>query len=223
MSRLLLVDEYGLVRAGIKRLVIDSGLVDSVDEVASSSEALTLLRLDKHDIVVMDLGSEQLSVFDMTKRMLASHEQVKIIVLTNQFDEPFPSRILQAGATACLSKRSSANDLFSAIKAVKSGKRYISTDLAQRMAQRVTPHKGSSPFMSLSNRELQIMFMFVSGMKVNGISEKLCLSPKTVSTYRYRIFDKLGVRGDVEMTHMAMRYGMLREGKMLTAEQQRAS
>ena len=223
MSRVLLVNEYGLVRAGIKRLIVDSGLVDDIEEAGTGSQALSMLREHMHDIVIMDLGGEQLSVFDMTKRMLASHEQVKIIVLTNQFDEPFPSRILKAGATGCLSKRSSANDLCSAIKSAIAGKRYISTDLAQRMAHRVSPQKGSSPFMSLSNRELQIMFMFVSGMKVNSISEKLCLSPKTVSTYRYRIFDKLGVRGDVEMTHMALRYGMLRDGKMATAEQQRAS
>jgi len=223
VSKLLLVSEYGLVRAGMNRLIMDSGLVDTVEEVGNGADALNLIRRHKHDIVVLDLGSEHLSVFDMTKRILASHSDARILVLTNQFDEPFPSRILQAGATACLSKRSSANDLFSAIKAARLGKRYISTDLAQKMAEKVTPYKGVSPFMSLSNRELQIMFMFVSGMKVNGISERLCLSPKTVSTYRYRIFDKLGVRGDVEMTHMAIRYGMLREGKMSTTEHQCAS
>jgi len=223
VSRLLLVSEHSLVRAGMNRLIMDSGLVDSVKEAGNGTEALSLLRQHRYDVVVLDLGSEHLSVFDMTKRILASDSEARILVLTNQFNEPFPSRILQAGATACLSKRSSSNDLFSAIKAAKLGKRYISTDLAQKMVEKVTPYKGASPFMSLSNRELQIMFMFVSGMKVNGISERLCLSPKTVSTYRYRIFDKLGVRGDVEMTHMAMRYGMLREGKMSTTEHKRAS
>jgi len=223
VSKILLVEEYSLVRAGIKRLLLDHEIISSVDEAVESSEALSKVRETKPDIVVMNLGSEHLSVFDVTRRMLASNKQLKIIVLTNQVDEPFPSRILQAGAMACLGKRSSVNDLFSAIKAVRVGKRYVSTDMAQCMAQQTTSTMHKSPFMSLSNRELQIMFMFVKGLKVQSIADKLCLSPKTVSTYRYRIFSKLDVRGDVEMTHMAMRYGVLEEAKMQMTEYRKAS
>lgn len=213
MTNILLVDDYALVRAGIRRLLDDHDDYVVVAESGDGGDALKKARQHHPDVVIMDLGSADLSIFDITRRMNASNEKTRIIVLTSQLDEPFPSRILQAGASACLSKHCSINDLFSALKAVKAGKRYVSTDVARRMAENAMPYSNVSPFIQLSNRELQIMFMFVQGMKVQGISDKLCLSPKTVSTYRYRIFAKLGVRGDVEMTHMALRYGMLQQGK----------
>ena len=222
MSKILLINEYNLAREGIRRLLLDNDLVASVD-TAMNADAVRKARELQPDIVVMDLGVDHLSVFDITRRMLASNKLLKIIVLTSQVDEPFPSRVLQAGAIACLGRRSSVNDLFSAIKAARSGKRYVSTDVAQGMAKQTKQTNQQSPFMLLSNRELQIMFMFVNGLKVNEIADKLCLSPKTVSTYRYRIFSKLDVRGDVEMTHMALRYGVLQEAKMLTTEYRRAS
>jgi len=223
VSKILLIEEYNLVRAGIKRLLLDNEMVSGVDEAVEGSEALAKVRKTKPDIVIMNLGSEHLSVFDITRRMLAGNKQLKIIVLTNQVDTAFPSRILQIGAMACLGRKSSINDLFSAIKAARVGKRYVSTDVAKCMAEQTTSTIHASPFMSLSNRELQIMFMFVKGEKVQSIADKLCLSPKTVSTYRYRIFSKLNVRGDVEMTHMAVRFGVLEEAKMQMTEYRKAS
>lgn len=222
MSKILLVNEYNLAREGISRLLLDNKMIQSVDTASNSGDAIIKAKTCLPDIVVMDLGGEHLSVFDVTRRMLANNKKLKIIVLTSQVDEPFPSRVLHAGAIACLGKKSSLNDLFSAIKAARLGKRYVSTDVAQDIAKQSTRKNKVSPFMMLSNRELQIMFMFVSGMKVNAIADKLCLSPKTVSTYRYRIFSKLEVRGDVEMTHMALRYGVLQDAKMLTTEYRKA-
>ena len=223
VSKILLVEKYSLVRAGIKRLLLDHDMVASVSEAASGAQALVEAKDKQPDIVVMNLGSDHLSVFDVLKRMLANNKQLKVIVLTNQTDEPFPSRILKAGAMACLGKRSSINDLFSAVKAARVGKRYVSTDMARRMAEKSITKKDVSPFISLSNRELQIMLMFVKGQKVQAIADTLCLSPKTVSTYRYRIFNKLDVRGDVEMTHMAIRHGVLEEANMQMTEYRKAS
>jgi len=223
VSKILLVNEYNLAREGIRQLLLDNKMIRSVEVAANSSDGMTKAKEIQPDIVIMDLGCEHLSVFDVTRRMLAKNKSLKIIVLTSQVDEPFPSRVLQAGAIACLGRKSSVNDLFSAIKAARLGKRYVSTDVAQGMAQQTTRNETASPFITLSNRELQIMFMFVSGLKVQAIADKLCLSPKTVSTYRYRIFNKLDVRGDVEMTHMALRYGVLQEAKMLMTEYRKAS
>ncbi len=223
MSKILLVNEYNLAREGISQLLLDNQMINSVEMATKSADAIVKAKQCEPDIVIMDLGTEHLSVFDVTRRMLANNRYLKIIVLTSQVDEPFPSRVLQAGAIACLGRKSSVNDLFSAIKAARLGKRYVSTDVAQGMANQTTRNEQASPFISLSNRELQIMFMFVSGLKVNEIADKLCLSPKTVSTYRYRIFSKLDVRGDVEMTHMALRYGVLQEAKMQTTEYRKAS
>jgi len=223
VSKILLVNEYNLAREGIRQLLLDNQMIDSVETAVNSSDAMSKAKEFQPEIIIMDLGFEHLSVFDVTRRMLANNKRLKIIVLTSQVDEPFPSRVLQAGAIACLGRKSSLNDLFSAIKAARLGKRYVSTDVAQGIALQTRYDEHTSPFTALSNRELQIMFMFVSGIKVQAIADKLCLSPKTVSTYRYRIFSKLNVRGDVEMTHMAMRYGVLQESKMLRTEYRKAS
>ena len=220
---ILLIDEVAIVRASIRRVLDASDLVTQVHEAANSLHGLTILRSHDIDIVIMDLGSDSLSILDVARRMLASSPELKIIALTSQLEGPFPARLLQAGVSACMSKRSRVADLFSAIKAVNVGKRYVSTDVAKRLETELTFDKQQSRFLSLSNRELQIMYMFVKGMRVQPIADKLFLSPKTVNTYRYRIFDKLGVRGDVEMTHMALRCGVLNqrrwEGDFLPQQQ----
>lgn len=213
MSSILLIDEVAIVRASIRCLLNDVKSITKVYEATDSQSALTILRAEVVDTVIMDLGSDSLSVLDVTRRMLASSPDLKIIVLTNQLEGPFPARLLQAGASACMSKYCSANDLFSAIKAVRKGKRYISTDVAKQLASAKTDNTLQSRFSLLSNRELQIMYMFIKGMRIQPIAEKLFLSPKTVNTYRYRIFEKLGVRGDVEMTHMALRCGVLSQDR----------
>ncbi len=108
-----------------------------------------------------------------------------------------------------LSKGAAPQEVVSAIRSVYSGQRYIASDIAQQMAlSQIEPEKTESPFASLSERELQIMLMITKGQKVNEISEQLNLSPKTVNSYRYRMFSKLNIHGDVELTHLAIRHGL---------------
>ena len=103
--------------------------------------------------------------------------------------------------------------MIQAIKAVHAGQRYISTDIASRLAFRHVTDKDDSPFESLSERELQVMLMITMGMRVQEIADKLCLSPKTVNSYRYRIFEKLAVKNDVELTLLAIRHGLIEPEK----------
>lgn len=222
MSGILLIDEQPLVRAGIKRLLQDETETKVVAESSGGNEGIEKLRVHRPEIVIMDIGTEDYSVFDIVRRMLLLDSFVKIIILTTTQDSSFPARVLKLGASACLSKRCSANDLYSAIRAVKAGKRFVSTRVAQQMLQGRNLHQPNSPFLGLSNRELQIMYMFCRAMDVQDISARLYLSPKTISTYRYRIFAKLGVRGDVELTHLAMRYGMLEGEYHLPVAKQQA-
>ncbi|HLF66982.1 MAG TPA: LuxR C-terminal-related transcriptional regulator, partial [Gammaproteobacteria bacterium] len=124
-------------------------------------------------------------------------------------EEPFPSRLLQAGAAGYITKGSSLDEMVQAIRTVFAGQRYLSPEVAQQLALKHFADKEALPFDSLSERELQVMLMITSGVKVQDISDKLCLSPKTVNSYRYRLFEKLGVSSDVELTHLAIRHGML--------------
>ncbi|MDX1252795.1 MAG: helix-turn-helix domain-containing protein, partial [Gammaproteobacteria bacterium] len=120
-----------------------------------------------------------------------------------------PSRFMQVGAAGYLTKGCGVDELVRAIETVHKGGRYLAGEVAQGMALSLLPGGEESPFEKLSERELQVMLMVAKGWKVADISDKLCLSPKTVNTYRYRLFEKLGVQGDVDLTHLAMRYGVI--------------
>ena len=127
------------------------------------------------------------------------------------YEGPFPDRLVRAGAAGYITKNTNAEELITAIRKVVAGQIYITLEIAQKMALRQVSDASKSPFAQLSERELQVMYMVTHGTKVNGIAKKLCLSPKTVNTYRYRLYEKLGVHNDVELTHLALRYGLLEE------------
>lgn len=223
MPGFLLIDEQALVRQAIKRLLQNEIDTEIVAESGGGNDCIEKLRIYRPDIVIMDIGAEDYSVFDIVRRMLLIDSKIKIIVINTTVDASFPARLLKLGVSACLSKRCSANDLYSAIRALVAGQRFISTRVAQQMLESKNSRQIESPFLNLSNREMQIMYMFVRAMDIKDISTRLYLSPKTISTYRYRIFSKLGVRGDVELTHLAMRYGMIEAEYILPFEQRQAS
>jgi two-component system invasion response regulator UvrY len=142
------------------------------------------------------------------KKILHNNPTVKIIALTACVEEPYPSKLLQAGVMGYLTKDASLEEMVLAIKTVHAGKNYISLDVAQKLALKSVKGEGSL-IDQLSERELQVMMMIINGQKPQAISDILCLSSKTVNSYRYRVFDKLGVANDVELTHFAIRHGIL--------------
>ena len=151
----------------------------------------------------------------LRRKIARSTADVKIIMLTVHTENPLPAKVMQAGAAGYLSKGAAPQEVVSAIRSVYSGQRYIASDIAQQMAlSQIEPEKTESPFASLSERELQIMLMITKGQKVNEISEQLNLSPKTVNSYRYRMFSKLNIHGDVELTHLAIRHGLCNAGTL---------
>ena len=209
LIKLLLVDDHELVRAGIKSLLAEVGGIKVIGEAASGEEALSLAREKHPNVVLMDVRMPGIGGLEATRKLLRADPDVKIIALTVLGEEPFPSKLLQAGAAGYLTKGSGLDEMVQAIQAVYHGKRYLSPEVAQQLALKHLADNNDSPFDALSERELQVMLMITSGLKVQEISDKLCLSPKTVNSYRYRLFDKLGVHTDVELTHLAIRHGIL--------------
>lgn len=166
-------------------------------------------RANAVDVVLMDMSMPGIGGLEATRKIARSTADVKIIMLTVHTENPLPAKVMQAGAAGYLSKGAAPQEVVSAIRSVYSGQRYIASDIAQQMAlSQIEPEKTESPFASLSERELQIMLMITKGQKVNEISEQLNLSPKTVNSYRYRMFSKLNIHGDVELTHLAIRHGL---------------
>lgn len=209
MIDVLLVDDHELVRAGINRLLSDATGIRVVGEVSSGEEAIKFAKDKQPNVILMDVKMPGIGGLEATRKILRNHPSIKVIALTVYEGEPFPSKLLQAGAVGYLTKGAGIDEMVAAIRAVHSGKKYLGPDIAQQLAFKTVGDNEKSPFDILSERELQVLLMITSGQKVQEISDKLCLSPKTVNTYRYRLFEKLKVNTDVELTHLAMRHGLV--------------
>lgn len=209
MITVLIVDDHELVRAGIRSLLSTVNGVKVIGEAATGEEAVKVAREKHPNVVLMDVRMPGIGGLEATRKLLRADPDLKIIALTVCGEEPFPSKLLQAGAAGYLTKGSGLDEMVQAIHSVFHGKRYISPEVAQQLALKHLSDEKASPFETLSERELQVMLMITSGQKVQEISDKLCLSPKTVNSYRYRLFEKLSVNSDVELTHLAIRHGIL--------------
>ncbi|GMQ89648.1 MAG: UvrY/SirA/GacA family response regulator transcription factor [Gammaproteobacteria bacterium] len=207
--QILLVDHQELVRVGMQRLLDDVPRLCVVGEASSGEEAVQLSRSLKPDVVIMDVQIPGIGGLEATRRILRRDPDIRILVVTPQTSEPFPAQLLDAGASGYLTKNCGIEEIADAVRAVSRGERYISADIARQMALSMLPGREQSPFDRLSQRELQVMLMVAQGQNVHEISEHLCLSSKTVSTYRYRLFEKLAVDNDVALTRLAIRYGIV--------------
>ena len=211
MINVMLVDDHGLVRSGIKRILSDVGDIDVVAEADSGEQAVRQAREIKPDVILMDLSMPGIGGLEATRKITRSMPEAKIIAVTIHEDDPFPARLLEAGAVGYLTKGCDVREIINAIKSVYLGEQYITPDVAQKLALSFVNHRDKAPLEELTQRETQVMLMIVKGEPNKLISEKLCLSPKTTSTYRYRLFEKLGVANDVELTRFAIRYGLIKE------------
>ncbi len=209
MIKVLLVDDHELVRTGIRRLLDDTTGIKVIGEAETGEQAFLEVKKLKPDVVLMDVNMPGIGGLEATRKLIQLDPSLKIIVVTIHSEQPFPTRLLEAGASGYLTKDCGINEIVNAIRTVCEGERYISSDVAQQMALTMLPGSSPSPFLSLSQREMQVMMMVTQGQNVQQISDKLCLSPKTVSTYRHRIFEKLSVENDVELTRLAIRHGMV--------------
>jgi two-component system, NarL family, invasion response regulator UvrY len=207
--KVLVVDDHDLVRMGITRMLADISGIKVVGEAASGEEALRLARDLEPEVVLMDVKMPGIGGLEATRKLLRQDPDVRIVAVTVCDEEPFPSRLLKAGAAGYLTKGAALEEMVKAIRAVASGQRYISPEIAQQLALKNLEEEKSSPFEVLSEREMQITMMIVGCQKVQEISDRLFLSPKTVNSYRYRIFEKLSIDSDVELTLLAVRHGLL--------------
>jgi len=209
MINIILIDDHDLVRVGIKRLLADVKGISVIGEGESGEEAVLLAREHQPNVMLLDANMPGIGGLEACRRILRHNPEIRIIALTVHSGEPYPSRFLQAGAVGYLTKGTGVNEMVRAIRNVNSGQRYISAEVAQELALRPFNSDSESPFEMLSEREMQVMLMITSGEKVQKISDTLCLSPKTVNSYRYRLFEKLGIENDVKLTHLAIRHGII--------------
>lgn len=206
--KILVVDDHDLMRTGLVRILNDVDDFFVIGEASSGEEAISLSRTLLPDVVLMDVKMPGIGGVEATKRILMHNSQIKIIAITSCEDDIYPSRLLQAGAFAYLTKRTEPAEVIKAIKMVVAGKPYFSQEIAQQLALKNTNllQETGSPFEQLSQRELQIAMMTVRGEKPMAIAEKLNISAKTINSYRYRIFEKFNISNDVELVHFSIKH-----------------
>lgn len=209
MIRLLLVDDHKLFRVGLRKMLQDVKGMQIIGEADDGETAVRLAREERPNVVLMDLIMPGIGGLEAIRRIARMELDIRVVALSACDHAPFPVQALRAGAAGYLTKGAKAEELAVAIKRAFVGKRYLSNDVAQDLAVASFEEDGVAPFDQLSNREMQIMMMVVSCHRVNDISSSLHLSPKTVNSYRYRIFEKLNVKSDVELALLAVRHGML--------------
>ncbi len=210
MIKLLLVDDHDLVRTAIARTLSDSSDLNVVGEASSGEQAYNMVRELLPDVVLMDIRMPGIGGLEATRKIKQRFPEVKILALSACDEEPFPTRLLQAGASGYLTKGVCIEETIRAIRQVAAGHHYLSSDIAQQMALKTYDKKQpDNPFDQLSEREMQISLMIASGQKIQVISDLLCVSPKTVNTHRYRIFSKLNIENDVELALLAVRHNLV--------------
>ncbi len=209
MIKLMIVEDHELFRTGIQNIMGSMSDVEVVGEASSGEEAIAMARRLEPDLILMDVGLPGISGLETTERILKAQPGIRVIVLTAHSEPPLPARLLDIGASGYLTKGASAEELISAVNAVHRGERYIGSEIAQQLALSLLPGTPQSPFQELTSRELEVTLMLVQGMKPARIGEVLKVSPKTVSTYKYRIYEKVGVNSEVDLLRLAIRHELI--------------
>ena len=209
MIDVLLIDDHELVRTGIRRLLEDSGQIRIAGEADCGEDGITLAQQLNPDVILMDVSMPGIGGVEACRRILQRDSGQKIIVLTIHNEQTFPKRMLEIGARGYLTKECGVDEMLLAIQQVYNGKAYIAPSIAQQLALSLLPGNQHNPIDRLSRREFQVMLMISHGLTNAAISEKLCLSPKTVSTYRLRLLEKLGAQNEVDLVKIAVEQGMV--------------
>ena len=204
----IVVDDHEIVRAGVIKLLSEFSEILVIGEASTGESAIQLVKEKHPHVVLMDIQMPGIGGLEATKKILQCSPAIKIIILTASTEEPLLSSILKIGATGYLNKQTNADELLLAISTVYAGKKYLCSEIAQHLALKVIDGT-KLRIDKLSGKELQIIMMVAKGQTANIIGSLLFLSPKTVNSYRYRIFKKFGLKSDVELTHFAVQYGIV--------------
>lgn len=209
MIKVLVVDDHDLVRMGISRMLSDSADIEVVGEADSGDMAIKLAKQLRPDVVLLDVNMPNIGGLEATKRLVQLDMDIKILAVSSMSAQPYPSMLIKAGVNGYITKGTPLDEMIRAVKKVYQGSRYFSQDVAEQLADVLLSDNAGSPFDLLSDREKQVAMMVVNCQSPQQIADQLFVSVKTINTYRYRIYEKVGVDSDVKLTHLAIRHGLI--------------
>ena len=207
--KILMVDDQRLVLIGLAKTISEMNPAYIVGTASSGEEGLEQVRKHRPNIVFMDVEMPGMDGIEATRRIKRIAPDTKVIALSVEEDYPMPRVMLEAGAIGYLSKSAQETEIREAIAMACNNNEYIGKNVAQKIALHTLNKWDRSPFAILSSREIQIARMVFNSLSVRTISEQLALSPKTVNSYRYRIFSKLNIRSDMQLALLAVKFGLL--------------
>jgi DNA-binding NarL/FixJ family response regulator len=209
MIRVLIADDHAVVREGLKRIVADSPDMEVAGEAANGHEVLDFARRHECDLVLLDLAMPGKDGLDTLKELKLVRPHLPVLVLSVYPEEQYAVRLLRAGAAGYLTKESAPEELVAAIRKVSRGGRYVSESLAEQLALLFGAPNDRPPHEALSDREFRVMVMLASGKTASEVADALCLSVKTISTYRSRALRKMNMRNNAEFSFYAVKHGLL--------------
>ena len=216
MIKIILADDHDLVRTGIRRILEDVSDFTIIAEAKNGEDAVQLCRKNAPDVVLMDVNMPGIGGLEATKKIVRMSENTRVICVSMHKESPIPLQVMEAGAFGFLTKDAEPEEVIMAIHKVFGGQKYIDSEVANNIAVGKLSPSNNNPFDDLSSRELNIAQRLTKGQNVKDIANELSISAKTVNTYRYRMFDKLGVTSDVELTHLALRHKLIDPNLLLS-------
>lgn len=209
MIKLMLADDHTIVRSGLKQLFTLAPDIQVVAEAVDGATVLDALRRQRPDLLLLDINMPGLSGPDLIARIRSHWSDLPILVLSMHNEPQVAARVLKAGASGYVTKDSEMEVLLGAIRKVAGGGKYIVPELAEKLVFDVSLGNGKLPHQSLSDRELEVLRLLVTGKGVNEIADQLCISNKTVSTHKTRLLEKMNLSGTAELVRYAMQHGLL--------------
>jgi two-component system invasion response regulator UvrY len=209
LIRVLIVDDHPVVRKGLLQILAEEPDIAEAVEAETASEMLRLVGEEQWDIVVLDITLPDRSGLEALKDVKAMRPALPVLILSMHPEDQYALRVLKAGAAGYMNKDSASEELVNAVKKVVGGGRYVSPSMAEKLAVVIGKDYEKPAHEGLSDREYQVMCMLASGKRLKEVAEELCLSVKTVSTYRARILDKMGMESNAELTYYAVKNGLI--------------
>jgi DNA-binding NarL/FixJ family response regulator len=212
MPRILLVDDHAMVRQGLRELLADGFPGASFGEAGNASDLLAQIGGKPWDLIILDIGMPGRSGLDVLSDISRMGTPPPVLILTMYPESQHALRAFRWGAAGYITKDAMAEELFKAVRVVLDGGKYVSPPVAAFLVGQITAGEGKPSYEALSGREYEVFHALVNGKSITEIAQALQLSPKTISTYRVRLFEKLGVRTLVELTRYAIEHGLIDAG-----------
>lgn len=205
MIRVILCDDHAVVRRGIRDTLAEATDIQVAGEAGSYSEVREALRRHPCDVLVLDLNLPGRGGLEVLESLREQHSATRVLVVSMYDADQYAVRCLRAGAHGYLNKAGDPSQLVEAVRTVAQGRRYLTAEVSQLLAENLSAPESEDPLQSLSEREMQTLIKIASGKRLSDIAAELMLSPKTVSVYRARVLEKLSLKTNAELTVYAIR------------------